>query len=1235
MINASSAFMAELENDNRNYICDVNITLKTGEILSLGNEELWSGGISIEESVSNDSSFDIGSTIINKATIVINNIYENYTSHDFTGAKATIKVGLKLSDGTVELLNKGIFYVDSASYNGAIITLECLDSMSKFDKDYSLSTLHYPASLMQIVQDACDKCDVLYSAARFDNDDFVVEERPEEESLTFRQVLNYVGQIACQQFSIDHNNRLVARWYNRNILDDLYANGNADGDYHIISAINASNIDVDDVVITGVKVTEFSNESDNPGGTYLSGSEGYVINIKENKLIQIGFGSEVADYLGNRLVGMRFRPMELTFQNNPTIEPTDAAEVVDYKGNHYYTFVTSTTFTVGNSQTLSCGAESATRNSASRYSASTQAYANSKILIEKERTEREKAIDALNEALSSSSGMYITEEKQDDGSVITYLHDSRVLSESQNIIKITSEAIGISNDGGKTYPYGIFLTGDLIARLLYAVGINADYINSGAITVKDQNEEITFFADTVTGRVEIKAQSLTITGKTVQEIAEEQSDSAINDFVDAVYNPGIENLQAQIDGQIETWFYSYVPTTSNYPASEWTTDTEKDKHLGDLFYIVDNAQYGGQAYRWAKIGTDYLWDYVEDTAVVKALADAAAAQDTADQKRRVFVTTPTPPYDVGDLWVGNDTSDLMRCKRSRSSGNYDASDWIKAVKYTDNTELYNFVQNDYNTTIQEIYQSVDQKSETWYQDTDPSLQWTDTESDPLQDTTGASIFDTTGATIVTIYESEKALHDGDLWHDTTNNKEYIYVDGEWQETSIPDDVLDIIDGKAQIFVSTPTPPYAIGDLWFNGATSDIMTCINSRDNGSYNAGDWQKRNKYTDDTAVNKLDESLNQQEVFDRLTNGGTAQGIYMENGQLYILFSYAKGGVLQLGGLENEFGELSLLDDSKNKLVSLSNKGMVIYSADSGKQIGKIGANRYSDGREFISTEVFPESSGIEWNRIDSNGKPRILFRYNISEKKEEEKFDLYVPFSIARNNWNSKREFLPVITSNVGNLSIKERNDIAHSGYISIFLNETGYTGQRRDLNWFVVKENSENYAGMGFLQIYPGFMRIEDLYDSDALLLGNDINMNRHQILNQSDERVKNNITEYNESAIEIINEIGIYEYDWIESGIHEDAGFIAQQLESIIPNAVKINKLGESYSVLPIKIIPYLVKSVQELSKEIELLKKEICELKGETYISKESKKDKWKPSDMSLEEKREFIKSLKRAERRE
>lgn len=738
MINVSDAFKEELNNDNRNYLCYVDIELTSGptietnlqdttdqyildvndqeietliedRFLHLENKDIWSGSLSIEESVSNESSFDIGSTVINKATLVINNIYEEYTSFDFVGAKVTIKIGLNLSSGSIETINKGIFYVDSAKYNGALITLECLDSMSKFDKDYSKSTLTYPATLRQIVQDACSVCDVLYSAAAFDNDDYIVEERPSDESLTFRQMLNYVGQIACQQFSIDHNDRLIARWYDRDMMDELYENPESvdESDYHHISSINSQSIDMDDVVITGIRVVEFSEDSENPSGTYLYGEEGYILEISDNKLIPVGKGNEVSTYLGQKLVGMRFRPMEITFQNDPTIEPVDIAKVVDYKGNRYYTFITSTNFTAGNSQTLSCGAESATRNSASRYSEATKAYTDSKNLVEHERTEREKAVEALQDTLKNSSGMYITEEEQPDGSTITYLHDKPTLEESQNVIKITAEAIGISNDGGETYPYGLFLTGDLIARLLYVVGINADYINSGAITISDNDGEVTFYADTVTGRVEIRAETLTITGKTVQEIAAEQSDSKINDFVDAVYNPGMENLQAQIDGQIETWFYNYVPTASNYPASEWTTDAEKDKHLGDLFYIVDNAEYGGQAYRWAKINNVYQWDYVEDTAVTKALADAAQAKDTADQKRRVFISTPTPPYDVGDLWVQGNNGDIMRCQTARQSGNYNSSDWVKASKYTDDSyaeevkqDLQNQINNINNLILQ-------------------------------------------------------------------------------------------------------------------------------------------------------------------------------------------------------------------------------------------------------------------------------------------------------------------------------------------------------------------------------------------------------------------------------------------------------------------------------------------------------------------------------------------------------
>lgn len=181
----------------------------------------------------------------------------------------------------------------------------------------------------------------------------------------------------------------------------------------------------------------------------------------------------------------------------------------------------------------------------------------------------------------------------------------------------------------------------------------------------------------------------------------------------------IGSLQEQIDGQIQTWFYDYIPSSSNAPANSWTTTQEKNNHLGDLFYIVNNSTAGGRAYRWALIGSVYQWVLIEDEDVAKALADAAKAQDTADGKRRVFVSQPKPPYDIGDLWTQGVDGDIMRCKVSRQSGNYVASDWVKASKYTDDAALENFVDNTYSPTItgmkqetSEIKQTVDKISST-------------------------------------------------------------------------------------------------------------------------------------------------------------------------------------------------------------------------------------------------------------------------------------------------------------------------------------------------------------------------------------------------------------------------------------------------------------------------------------------------------------------------------------------
>lgn len=144
----------------------------------------------------------------------------------------------------------------------------------------------------------------------------------------------------------------------------------------------------------------------------------------------------------------------------------------------------------------------------------------------------------------------------------------------------------------------------------------------------------------------------------------------------------LEDLQGQIDGAITTWFYEYVPTADNIPASEWTTTDLKNNHLGDLFYDTIT----GYCYRWQVRDNKYDWNLLKDADVTKALQDAAAAQDTADKKRRVFFDTPVPPYDKGDLWSQGSSGDMMICLIAKTKNqSYALADWAKASKYTDDT----------------------------------------------------------------------------------------------------------------------------------------------------------------------------------------------------------------------------------------------------------------------------------------------------------------------------------------------------------------------------------------------------------------------------------------------------------------------------------------------------------------------------------------------------------------------
>ena len=634
MIHVSNAFKKELFNDHRKYVEYVDITLKSGTVLHLTNEELWNGGLSIDDAVSGDNAFHIGSAIINKCTVTINNIYDDFSEYDFTDAGVVSYVGLPLPDGTTERIRKGTYAVDEAKYNGSIITLSCLDNMRRFDKTYSESSLKYPATLGVILRDACDRCGVTLNSYNIPHEDFVVQERPDDKTTTFREIISWVAQIACCFCRCDVYGRLELKWYNQEALEraDLdggyfdtensseYESGdNADGgsfnpwnvgyEYdggtfeelkgvHHIYSNYSMDISVDDIVITGVRVLEKTKEENTDAIiTYQSGTDGYVISIENNELIKGGAGEEIAGWIGQQLIGFRFRRASVQHSSDPTIEAGDVAFLTDRKQNSYRIVISSTRFRTGGNQTTTSSAENPARNSAERYSAETKNYVDYRKDIEKERTDREKALEELKNRVDNSSGLFTTTVEQPDGSNIFYMHDKPTLSESQIVWKMTAEAFAVSTDGGKNYNAGLTVDGDLIARILTAVGVNADWIKTGALRV-EKNGKTMVNMDFDTGEVDMVVKSFSLTsGDTIDSIAKEE----------------------------------------------------------------------------------------------------------ANKKNKTFTSTPVPPYNVGDIWMNSSTSDIMTCIRARSSGSYVSSDWQKRNKYIDqtaaNTAASNAVNNQTQTDI--------------------------------------------------------------------------------------------------------------------------------------------------------------------------------------------------------------------------------------------------------------------------------------------------------------------------------------------------------------------------------------------------------------------------------------------------------------------------------------------------------------------------------------------------------
>lgn len=522
MLNVSAKWQrAVMLDKDINVNCFADIVTASGEKIPISDSKLWANGFEVNDSTSSSNTFTIGALIVGKLKIKLNNIYEDYSKYDFDKASVTAYVSKSFSDGTTEKLKIGEYRVSETSYDGSLITLTCLDNVNNFNREYD-SNLSYPTTAYEVVRDACIKCDVPFTMARFDNSDYVINEIPSDnQKLTYGQVIAYILQLSGLWGKCGHDGELLIGWYDMSQFDSQgydggsfsttttpYSDGDnvdggafnySDGDsadggtftearnYHNIYTQKDLNVATDDVVITGVKVTVTSKEDKTKDINALAGKEGYVVSISDNPFISADKAQTVANYIFKKIGGMRFRPLDATLLSNPLIESGDVALVTDRKQNTYSCFISNRTFTVGSGTKISCDAENASRNSADKFSNETKAIVRARKVAQARLSAYDKQMQLLTQLMSQSLGLFKTEQRQEDGSIIYIMHNKADLNSSNIQWKMTANGMAVSNDYGKTWKAGIDKDGNAIFNIMSAIGINFDWAHGGTLTLGGEN----------------------------------------------------------------------------------------------------------------------------------------------------------------------------------------------------------------------------------------------------------------------------------------------------------------------------------------------------------------------------------------------------------------------------------------------------------------------------------------------------------------------------------------------------------------------------------------------------------------------------------------------------------------------------------------------------------------------------------------------------------------------------
>lgn len=660
MINVSTQLKKE-SLTNRNYYVTANVTLSNGTTLKLGKKDFYLSGNSLVDSA-DSGDFPVGVAIEKTASLSLVNDDGRFDGYNFNAARFVIFLNVQLSD-RIEAIKRGTYIVSKKPATASEISLSLLDKMHNADKTYD-SNLSFPCTTKELLSECCRQCNITLGDATFPNSNFQIQQAPS--SATYRTVIGMCAGIAGGNARIDENDLLRIITFDKTFTNTTIYDGgavknwtggdNLDGgtlkpwttgtvidggtlsnnDYHALFSIQNLQYDVDDVIVAGVKYVEDETE-------YMSGQDGYVITI-DNQLLS-GNAQAGVEAIGKQLIGLRMRPFSCDGIANGYATFGDSVEFIDTKNRVFRSFATNVEFVFGGSTSWSCSAKSAEEDVSEFIGGQQAAVEQSKKDIEKKLSAYDVKLKQMNELAANTLGFFYTEEIQEDGSVITYRHDKPILADSKVIYKTSADGFFLSVDGGQTWKAGFDSNGDAVLNILYAIGIQSEWINTRGFTAKDNNGNTTLRIDADTGAVTLEVENFTLKSRTIEQIAKDVVDGSVRNVT------------------IPNYYGTYTPTLQNYPASEWKSEEYK-KHDGSIFMNFSTSQ----VYMFS--GTDGTWRELDAEKIVNFERVFNALTDNGKQEG-IYMQNGHLYINASYIKSGQISADLINLKNinvTNSSG---------------------------------------------------------------------------------------------------------------------------------------------------------------------------------------------------------------------------------------------------------------------------------------------------------------------------------------------------------------------------------------------------------------------------------------------------------------------------------------------------------------------------------------------------------------------------------------